>query len=138
MKFRKFFSHRTDSPMGALNDLSFLLIIYFLVIAGFNVNQGFLLDLPSQDKPRVVHKEDLLRLGVTESGDLTAHGKVLDREALTEIIIQSLTDHPNITVVLSIDPKAPYQKVVDVIHVVRTYQVQNFSFFMAEKKDGHG
>ena len=32
---------------GPLNDLSFLLIIFFIVIAGFNVNKGFLLNLPS-------------------------------------------------------------------------------------------
>ena len=40
-----------SSSSGALNDLSFLLIIFFIVIAGFNVNKGFLLNLPSKEKP---------------------------------------------------------------------------------------
>ena len=45
----------------AASDLAFLLIIYFLVIAGFNINRGFIMNLPAKDSTRMILREDLLR-----------------------------------------------------------------------------
>ena len=64
-----------SSSSGALNDLSFLLIIFFIVIAGFNVNKGFLLNLPSKDKPIVVNTNDILKCELDESGALFLDGQ---------------------------------------------------------------
>ena len=130
MKLKKFFTHRADDPMGALNDLSFLLIIYFLVIAGFNTNKGFLLNLPSREKPRIVQKEDLLKLNLSGAGELFFQEDVLTENALEELIQQNLSAHPNMTVFLSIDPDVPYQRFVDTLHIIRTRKVENFSFSM--------
>ena len=49
---KRFVRHNVEDAgsSGSLNDLSFLLIIFFIVIAGFNVNKGFLLNLPSKEK----------------------------------------------------------------------------------------
>ena len=54
-----------SSSSGALNDLSFLLIIFFIVIAGFNVNKGFLLNLPSKEKPLIVNNEDIIKCSLS-------------------------------------------------------------------------
>ncbi len=132
MKLKKFFTHKADDPMGALNDLSFLLIIYFLVIAGFNTNMGFLVNLPSREKPRVVQKEDLLKLTLTASGDLIMGEEILDAGTLDEVIRENLKVHPNLTVALVIDPDVPYQRFVDTLHIIRIRKVENFSFVMAE------
>ncbi|MDC7220560.1 MAG: biopolymer transporter ExbD [Spirochaetales bacterium] len=136
MKLKKFFTHRADDPMGALNDLSFLLIIYFLVIAGFNTNKGFLINLPSQDKPRVVQSQDLLRLSLNSRGDLLYLQEPLSQEALDELIAENLQVHPNLTVFLSLDPDVPYQRFVDTLHIIRDRKVENFSFSMASGNSG--
>jgi len=128
VKIKKFFTHRADDPMGALNDLSFLLIIYFLVIAGFNTNRGFLLNLPSREKPRIVQKDDLLRLSLSREGELLFEGEGLSEEALDTLLAQNLAAHPNMTVFLSLDPDVPYQRFVDTVHVIRERRVENFSF----------
>lgn len=117
--------------MGALNDLSFLLIIYFLVIAGFNTNMGFLLNLPSREKPRIVQKEDLLKLTLNRRGDLLFREESIRGEELDKLIRENLKVHPNLTVALSIDPDVPYQRFVDILHIIRMDKVENFSFVMA-------
>jgi len=116
--------------MGALNDLAFLLIIYFLVIAGFNTNKGFLLNLPVKDKPRVVQQEDLLKFRLGETGELWFNEKTLSKGELQELLKESLTLHPNVTVLLRIAPETPYQSFVDMVQVIRSYKVENFSFSM--------
>jgi biopolymer transport protein ExbD len=123
---------KVNDPMGALNDLSFLLIIYFLVIAGFNTNRGFLLNLPSRDKPRIVQKEDLLKLALSREGEISLNGEPVTGEELDALLTQNLKAHPNMTVFLSLDPEVPYQKFVDAIGTIREKRVENFSFAMAE------
>jgi biopolymer transport protein ExbD len=39
---------------GASSDIAFLLIIYFIVIAGFNINNGFLMNLPEKNSTRFI------------------------------------------------------------------------------------
>ena len=130
----RFFRRGNDDPAnsGALNDLVFLLIIYFIIIAGFNINKGFLMNLPDRDKPRIVQKEELLRVSLAADGSLYHNGKVLTVEGLEKEVKAQLSEYPNTTLVLMIHPDTPYQKVVDVIHSVRILKIENFSFLMEE------
>ena len=130
VKIRKFFTRRPNDPMGALSDLSFLLIIYFLVIAGFSVNTGFLLGLPSRDKPRIVQTDDLIRLNLDIGGGLYYKGKNLDEADLDNLLTEGIKAHPNLTVALSIHPEVPYQRFIDVVKAVRGSRVENYSFSM--------
>ena len=119
-----------SSSSGALNDLSFLLIIFFIVIAGFNVNKGFLLNLPSKDKPIVVNANDILKCELDQSGALFLDGKKIKIDALGKKIKAKLKSQPNMTFLLTIDPETPYQNVIDVISTIRKLKVENFSFRM--------
>ena len=119
-----------SSSSGALNDLSFLLIIFFIVIAGFNVNKGFLLNLPSKDKPIVVNANDILKCELDANGVLFLDGKKIKIDALGKKIKAKLKSQPNMTFLLTIDPETPYQNVIDVISTIRKLKVENFSFRM--------
>ena len=114
----------------ALNDLSFLLIIFFIVIAGFNVNKGFLLNLPSKDKPIVVNTNDILKCELDEGGALFLDGKETKIEELSQKISEKIKSQPNMTFLLTIAPETHYQKVIDVVSTIRTLNVENFSFRM--------
>lgn len=113
---------------GSLNDLSFLLIVFFIVIAGFNVNKGFLLNLPEKEKPRVVNTRDLMTVKLTSEGSMVLRDELLDEKKLEEKILSMKKEFPNMTFLLLIEPDCPYQKVIDVIHAVRICGVENFSF----------
>ncbi len=119
-----------SSSSGALNDLSFLLIIFFIVIAGFNVNKGFLLNLPSKDKPIVVNIDDILKCDLDQNGALFLDGQEIKLEALSKKIEEKLKYQPNMTFLLTINPEAHYQSVIDVVAAVRKLKVENFSFRM--------
>ncbi len=131
---KRFVRHKVEDAgsSGSLNDLSFLLIIFFIVIAGFNVNKGFLLNLPSKDKPIIVHNEDILKCALRTDGSILMNGKKIRAEDLARTIDEKLKMWPNMTFLLTIDPEVPYQKVVDVIMTVRRLKVENFSFRMGE------
>ena len=94
------------------------------------MNKGFLLNLPSKDKPIVVNTQDILKCSISGEGRLVLDGSEIELEELTKLVSDKLVSWPNMTFLLTIDPEASYQNVVDVISVIRKLKVENFSFRM--------
>ena len=119
------------SNSGTLNDLSFLLIIFFIVIAGFNVNKGFLMTLPDKERPRIVQTDELMRCVLDAEGTLLVDGQAVTMEELDSKAQEMKGKYPNMTFLLTIHPDAPYRQVIGVIDEIRALDIENFSFKMA-------
>ena len=117
---------------GALSDLAFLLIIFFIVIAVFNVNTGFLLGLPRKNSTKILNVEDIVKINLKDDGVLEHEGAPVTFTDLEKIVTERLTLRPNMTLLLTISPDVPYQHVVEVVDFVRKKEVENFSFRMGE------
>ncbi|HPO03343.1 MAG: biopolymer transporter ExbD [Spirochaetales bacterium] len=123
---------KIDDPgsSGALNDLSFILIIFFIVIAGFNINKGFLLTLPDAERPRIVQTDDLVKCRIDAAGTVSIDGNALSVEKLENLLVEKKAKWPNMTFLLIIDEDCAWEHVVRVIHEVRKLRIENFSFKM--------
>ncbi|MDR1178504.1 MAG: biopolymer transporter ExbD [Spirochaetaceae bacterium] len=113
---------------AAFSDLAFLLIIYFLVIAGFTVNRGFPLDLSSRDPVSPVPQDEVLRFRLDREGRLFLDGLERNRREAESIIAASVASRPGLVLVLDVDPLAPWQEVVSFVELARRLEVQSFSF----------
>ena len=118
---------------SAASDVAFLLIIYFLVITGFNINQGFLLNLPAKNSTRLILKDDLMRFDMDKGGTLYYDGTELNISEAEKEIRDAVAGHPNLAVVLSIDGQAPWQQVVYFVELAQKLRVDSFSFNMRNK-----
>ena len=116
----------------ASSDLAFLLIIYFLVIAGFNINHGFLMNLPAKDSTRLILRDDLMRFEMDRYGAIFYEGSELNISEAERQIQRAISGHPHLAVVLSIHGEAPWQRVVHFVEVAQKLQVDSFSFNMQE------
>ncbi|MCL2276281.1 MAG: biopolymer transporter ExbD [Treponema sp.] len=114
----------------AASDLAFLLIIYFLVIAGFNITSGFIITLPAKNSVRIIHSEDLLRFEMNSSGNIIYSGGVINLSSARNIITASRANNPDIAVILSIDSRASWQNVVSFIELAHDLNIEAFSFSM--------
>jgi biopolymer transport protein ExbD len=135
MKLRRR-SKRGFEETSSSSDIAFLLIIYFIVIAGFNVNQGFLMNLPAKDSTRLILKDDLLRFELDNAGVLLHQGASLSYAQAERTIRSAVAAHPNLAVILTVDGMAPWQTVVSFVELAQKLQVDSFSFTM--KKDDGG
>jgi biopolymer transport protein ExbD len=131
MKIRRR-KERAAEDSSASSDIAFLLIIYFIVIAGFNVNRGFLLNLPARDSTRLIQREDLLRYYLDGKGDLIREGKVQDLSAARAEIGSAIAGRPNLALLLTVDPRTPWQKVVSFVELAQDLEVESFSFVMGD------
>jgi biopolymer transport protein ExbD len=121
---------------SASSDLAFLLIIYFLVTASFNLNRGFMVMLPTRDSGRLILEDDLLRFELDGAGRLFFQEKFTDRAQAERTIRAALAYNPNIAVALSIDPLAPWQQVVSFVELAQALEVESFSFSLRNRGDG--
>jgi biopolymer transport protein ExbD len=122
------------SENSALSDLAFLLIIYFIVIAGFNVNKGFLMNLPVKDSVRLIQKDDLLRFELDNEGPLFLNEEEIDLQNAEARIRSAIAIEPNLAVLLFIDAKTNWQDVVNFVSLAQKLEVDSFSFKL--KEDG--
>ncbi|WP_461248292.1 ExbD/TolR family protein [Treponema sp. R6D11] len=119
---------------SASSDIAFLLIIYFIVIAGFNVNKGFLMNLPAKDSSRLILRDDLLRFEMDTGGNIVYEGDVIQISQAKTIIKAAQNNNPDIAVIITIDGQAHWQNVVDFVELAQDMKIDSFSFAM--KKDG--
>jgi biopolymer transport protein ExbD len=121
---------------GWASGIAFLLLIYFIVIACFNVNKGFLMTLPQKNSARLILKDDLLRFDLSEQGVLLYQGEPMERQSAEREIRAMISRHPNLAVVLSIAPRAPWQEVVSFVELAQKLEVESFSFSMKDAPGG--
>jgi biopolymer transport protein ExbD len=119
---------------SAASDVAFLLIIYFMVIAGFNTNKGFIISLPAKDSAKLIFKDDLLRFEMDEKGQIFHKGEILAFPAAQSLITGAQISNPNIAVILSVDGQAYWQNVVYFVELAQDLNIDSFSFTM--KKGG--
>jgi biopolymer transport protein ExbD len=126
---------RALDDSSAASDIAFLLIIYFIVIAGFNINKGFLMNLPAKDSTRLILKEDLLRFELDASGRIIRSGELLTFAAAEGEIRAAVAANPNLAVILTIAGEAPWQQVVSFVELAQKLRVEAFSFTIKEPED---
>jgi biopolymer transport protein ExbD len=113
---------------SASSDIAFLLIIYFIVIAGFNINKGFLMNLPAKDSTRLILKDDLLRFELDDSGHILYRGEILSATEAEGAVRSAVNAKPNIAVLLTVSPDAPWQQVVSFVEMSQKLSIDSFSF----------
>jgi biopolymer transport protein ExbD len=135
MKLRRR-AKRGFEDTSASSDVAFLLIIYFIVIAGFNINKGFLMNLPAKDSTRLILREDLLRFELDGEGVLRRQGAPVDFALAEREIRGAVAARPNLAVLLTVDGGTPWQRVVSFVELAQKLEVESFSFTL--KKDDGG
>ena len=115
---------------SASSDVAFLLIIYFIIIAGFNINKGFLMHLPAKDSTRLILREDLLRFDMDSEGNIIHDEGPIEISRAKSIIQSAQKDNPNIAVIITIDGQARWQRVVSFVELAQDLKIDSFSFAM--------
>jgi len=110
------------------SDLAFLLIVYFIVIAGFNINTGFIVNLPARNSVRQVLPEELLRFELDAEGRLLHRGRDIDLAEAGELIGGAREGNADIAVLLTVNPLTGWQEVVSFVELAQNMRIQAFSF----------
>ncbi len=105
---------------GSMADVSFLLIIYFMVTSVFSATKGLDFQLPKEDpNTPEIKKEEAIDIFVPPDGPLQVDGKPMTLDQVLPYIAEKLKQNPKKPVILRTDPEAPYGRMIEVFDELR-------------------
>lgn len=105
---------------GSMADISFLLIIYFMVTMAFSATRGMDFALPEENqKVTEIKQEDAVDILVQPGGTLQVDGKPMPLEGLLPYVKSKLLQNPEKPVILRTDPNATYGNMITVFDELR-------------------
>lgn len=105
---------------GSMADISFLLIIYFMVTSVFSATRGLDFQLPedSTTTPEI-KREDSIDVHVQQGGIVFVDGKEMGLDQILPYIAEKLKQNPDKPVILRTDPEATYGDMIQVFDLLR-------------------
>ncbi|MFC1607903.1 ExbD/TolR family protein [Candidatus Latescibacterota bacterium] len=132
MKRSKFRSKRRIEhgiPTGTMADISFLLIIFFMVTTVFVVYRGFPVDLPDAERvDRVRSRRNSVNVWIGSSGRIMVDEYDTDLAYVGNIVRNKLVENPRVLVLVKSDRNTPYRYISGVIEQLKQAEALRVSF----------
>ena len=113
---------------GAMTDISFLLIIFFLVAAVFISDQGLLVLLPDkEDLPIEIEADQILFLEINDVGAYYIDGNLVSADKLQETIHSELNSRNDPVIIIEVAPGIKYQETLSAMQTAKKAGGNNFS-----------
>jgi biopolymer transport protein ExbD len=104
---------------GSMADISFLLIIYFMITSAFSATRGLDFALPEDTQTPEIKQEDSIDVHVVRGGAIEVDGNGIPLEGLLPYVAEKLTQNPDKPVILRTDPDATYGDMIRVFDELR-------------------
>jgi biopolymer transport protein ExbD len=118
-----------EIPTGPMADISFLLIIFFMVTTVFVVYRGFPVDLPfARSIDTFQGKRNAVNIWVSSQGNIMVDDHETTLNEVGNIIGGKLAMNPRIVVYVKADRNTRYQMVSGVIQELRKAKALRVSF----------
>ena len=104
---------------GSMADISFLLIIYFMITSAFSATRGLDFALPEDTDTPEIKQEDSIDVHVLRGGAIEVDAKGIPLEGLLPYCLEKLKKNPDKPVILRTDPDATYGDMIRVFDTLR-------------------
>jgi len=104
---------------GSMADISFLLIIYFMITSAFSATRGLDFALPEDTQTPEIKQEDSIDVHVSRGGAIQVDGTGIALEGLLPYVADKLKQNPEKPVILRTDPDATYGDMILVFDELR-------------------
>lgn len=112
---------RPDSSVftGSIADVTFLLIIYFMVTATFSATKGLDFAVPKEKQTDIIETEEAVDVHILPGGVFIIDKQSMQLDRLLEYLKPKLESDPNKAVIIRCDPEAEYKYLVDAFDELR-------------------
>lgn len=107
-------------PNASMADITFLLLLFFMVSTTFKQFRGLRVRLPATDiSEKVPTKRNISHVYSDRNGLISIDDKIIDAYSVHKIINQKLTENPRLIFSLKIDEKLKYGKINTLLEELR-------------------
>jgi biopolymer transport protein ExbD len=109
-----------EIPTASMADITFLLIIFFMVTSTFAATRGLDFAIPKEDKnPPQIEKEEAVLITIHPGGALEVDGKSMQLGQILDYLRPKLERNQTKPVIIKPDPDAAYGDMVRVYDLLR-------------------
>lgn len=134
-----------EGPMNEINvtpmvDVMLVLLIIFMVITPM-LSKGVSVDLVRTRNPIAMDeadREDAVLVAVTRDGQAFLGTRRVTNEELASQVIDQVTNRIDKTVYLKADARSRYERVVEVVNIIRTAGVDQMGLLTEKEDPGAG
>lgn len=131
MKVKRRVSGSAEMNLSSSSDISFLLIIFFLVTSAFIFKDGLHITLPEESsEPVVVYRDQIAIITVLGSGGYLINDEDVTSTEMENELIELQETIPDLMVLIQIEPEASYQNVIGAVDSLQYLGIVKFSFEM--------
>lgn len=128
MKFSRRSRVSEEIPNSSLSDIAFLLLIFFMVSTVFAIEEGLLLQLPSQEGVvKKIARKNIMRISVYPDGSVTIDDEPATVDVIKGRVEQAHIDNDKIIIVVETHPEARYGAMIDVLDELKLAQATRIS-----------
>ncbi len=129
IKFRRRSSVNMNIPTGPMADISFLLIIFFMVTTVFVVFRGFHVDLPRAERiDTLKSRRHIVSIWVNPTERIMVDEFNTDLSGVAGIVSEKLSKNPRIIILIKSDRNTPYRLISGVIEELKKANALRVSF----------
>lgn len=134
-RFRKKSRLAQEIPTGPMADISFLLIIFFMVTTVFVIYRGFHVDLPLAERlDALKSRRNVVSIWIDPQGKMMIDEFDADLSNVESIVHGKLQENPRIIVQIKSDKNTPYKVISSVIEELKKANALRVSFIAKREK----
>ncbi|MDD5528516.1 MAG: biopolymer transporter ExbD [bacterium] len=114
MKLSKPIAITSEIPTCSMADISFLLIIFFILTTVFITERGIQVALPLAQAAKKLPKKNIAHIWISREGAISIDDKIVKTEYVTSIMERKMATNPDIIVSVLVDKDAEYGFLSDV------------------------
>ncbi|MFC1528950.1 ExbD/TolR family protein [Candidatus Latescibacterota bacterium] len=135
IRFRKKSRIQQTIPTGPMADISFLLIIFFMVTTVFVVYRGFRVDLPLAERIEPLKsRRNVVSIWISSEGNMMVDEFTVQLSDVAGIVSQKLQGNPRIVVQVKSDKTTPYRLISGVIEELKKANALRVSFIAKQER----
>lgn len=119
---RRLSKRESEIPTSSMADISFLLLLFFLVTTTIDVDTGIGLVLPPpvEDTEIVkVKEENIIKILVNAAGDVLLNDELTSVPQIHEIVATKLRVNPKLIVSIKTDRETPYRIYIETLDEIK-------------------
>ena len=120
--------------MASTADISFLLLIFFIVTTIFNLEMGLPLFLPSGATENLakVSRKNILEIKAHADNTISVKGTPLQVREIRTMVREAQDANPKLIVVVQTAPQAQYGVMIDILDELKMAHIRKISIKMAK------
>lgn len=127
MNFRPHRKEEVRLELTPLIDVTFQLILFFMVSTNFNEAPGIEVELPQASTEQIIQDAQDLEVWLTAQSELFVEQQAVTKSELRQQITNALGLNPGILIVIKADETVEHARVVEIMDMAQELGVQNLS-----------